>query len=388
MSLCLDKSAWKRVALRDVVRHLTDRVDPETSGLERFLAGEHIPSDDLAITSWGVIGQDPIGPMFYKRFKPGHVLYVSRRTYLRKVAVPEFEGITGEKTFVLESLDSSVLLQELLPFILSTEQFHSYAIRNSRGSVNPYLNWGELAAYEFDLPPVDEQKRLADLLWSIERHWRSLGTLSEELAAQLSAGRNREFERLAFAVGVQSVTKVADIAAGSAFAHRFQGQPTGEYPFVKVSDLGDGDEVASAANWITEPVRREMKAKVWPAGTVVFPKVGAALLTERRRRLGVAACFDNNIMGLVPKAGLDPRFLLEFMRTISLSAFAQVGVIPSVNNSHIKALQIPRASPGDQAETLTRLGAFSKALEESKSERSALANVRSALLAEVFGGYN
>jgi type I restriction enzyme, S subunit len=83
MSLHLLQAGWKRVTLGEVVCHVTDRVDAETSGLERFLAGEHIPSESLAITDWGVIGRDPIGPMFYKRFQPGHVLYVSRRTYLR-----------------------------------------------------------------------------------------------------------------------------------------------------------------------------------------------------------------------------------------------------------------------------------------------------------------
>lgn len=169
MNLDLDRSAWKRVALGDVARHVTDRVDAETSGLERFLAGEHIPSNDLAITQWGVIGRDPVGPMFYKRFRPGHVLYVSRRSYLRKTAVPDFEGVTGEKTFVLESRDEAVLLQRFLPFVLSAEAFHSYAVANSRGSVNPYINWTELANYEFDLPSLDEQQRLADLLWAVER---------------------------------------------------------------------------------------------------------------------------------------------------------------------------------------------------------------------------
>ena len=183
MSLNLDRPAWKRVALRDLVRHVTDRVDPETSGLERFLAGEHIPSGELAVTTWGVIGEDPIGPMFYKRFKAGHVLYVSRRTYLRKVAVPDFEGITGEKTFVLEVLDPHTLLQEFLPFVLSAERFHAYAIANSRGSVNPYLNWGELSAYEFDLPPLEEQKRLADLLWAVERHRVSIATWLDSVRA-------------------------------------------------------------------------------------------------------------------------------------------------------------------------------------------------------------
>jgi type I restriction enzyme, S subunit len=188
MSLNLDKSTWSRVSLGQIARHITDRVDPETSGLERFLAGEHIPSGSLAITDWGVIGRDPVGPMFYKRFKPGHVLYVSRRTYLRKVAVPDFEGITGEKTFVLESIDTGTLLQRFLPFVVSAEVFHEYAIRNSRGSVNPYLNWGELALYEFDLPPLDEQKRIADLLWAMERHRRSLSAL----AAVLTGGQLRD----------------------------------------------------------------------------------------------------------------------------------------------------------------------------------------------------
>ncbi|MEV6651747.1 restriction endonuclease subunit S [Streptomyces sp. NPDC051219] len=187
MSLSLDKTSWKRVTLKEVIRHVTDRVDAETSGLERFLAGEHIPSGSLTITDWGVIGRDPIGPMFYKRFKPGHVLYVSRRTYLRKVAVPEFEGITGEKTFVLETLDENLLLQEFLPFVLSAERFHAYAIAHSRGSVNPYLNWGELAAYEFDLPPLDEQQRLADLLWALERHRRLLAEQAVRIEATASA---------------------------------------------------------------------------------------------------------------------------------------------------------------------------------------------------------
>ncbi|MGV0992887.1 MAG: restriction endonuclease subunit S [Mycobacterium sp.] len=170
MKFSVDRSGWKRVRLGEVVRHVTERVDSGASDLERFLAGEHIPSNDLDITEWGVIGRDPMGPMFYKAFRPGHVLYVSRRSYLRKTAVPNFDGITGEKTFVLQTRDEKVLDQRLLPFIVSTESFHSYAVANSRGSVNPYINWTELASYEFEIPPVETQHRLSDLLWSAENH--------------------------------------------------------------------------------------------------------------------------------------------------------------------------------------------------------------------------
>lgn len=218
MTLDLDKSAWKRTALKDVIRHVTDRVDPETSGLERFLAGEHIPSGSLGIREWGVIGKESVGPMFYKRFKPGHVLYVSRRSYLRKTAVPDFTGVCSEKTFVLETLDPSVLSQDFLPFLLSAERFHSYAIAMSRGSVNPYINWTDLAAYEFDLPPLDEQKRIADLLWAVERDIQS--SLQMRLASeQMVRLRRRDL----MSVGDQvKASDVFDIKIGRQRSPKFQ----------------------------------------------------------------------------------------------------------------------------------------------------------------------
>lgn len=83
---------WRRVAFGDVVRQVKDRVDPEASGLKRYVAGEHMDTDDLRLRRWGRIGDGYLGPAFHMRFKPGHVLYGSRRTYLRKVAVADLRA--------------------------------------------------------------------------------------------------------------------------------------------------------------------------------------------------------------------------------------------------------------------------------------------------------
>ena len=88
------KKGWTRVAFGDVVKQVRERVDPENSDIERYVAGEHMDTDDLKIRRWGIIGDGYLGPAFHMRFKPGHVLYGSRRTYLRKVALADFEGIT------------------------------------------------------------------------------------------------------------------------------------------------------------------------------------------------------------------------------------------------------------------------------------------------------
>lgn len=172
-------AAWTKVAFGDVVRQVKDRVDPEQSGLERYVAGEHMETDDLRLRRWGDIGDGYLGPAFHMRFKPGHVLYGSRRTYLRKVAVADFEGITANTTYVLEPKNPNVLLPELLPFIMQTEAFNQHSVRESKGSVNPYVNFSDLAWYEFALPPIEEQRHLADALRATETASEMEGALAE-----------------------------------------------------------------------------------------------------------------------------------------------------------------------------------------------------------------
>ena len=162
-------SGWTEVTFGEVVRKVNDKVDPWESGLERYVAGEHLDTDDLRIRRWGLIGDDYLGPAFHMRFKPGHVLYGSRRTYLRKVALADFEGITANTTYVLEPKDSKILMPELLPFIMQTEAFHAHSIASSKGSVNPYVNFSDIACFEFMLPPIHEQPRLVEALTAAQK---------------------------------------------------------------------------------------------------------------------------------------------------------------------------------------------------------------------------
>jgi len=171
------KPGWQWVKFGDVVRQVKDRVDPTTCGLTRYIAGEHMDTDDLRLRRWGEIGDGYLGPAFHMRFRPGQVLYGSRRTYLRKVAVADFEGICANTTYVLESKDPKILLPELLPFIMQTEAFNEHSIKQSKGSVNPYTNFSDLEWCEFALPSLEEQRRIADLLSEARRTTESLDTL-------------------------------------------------------------------------------------------------------------------------------------------------------------------------------------------------------------------
>jgi len=196
------KRGWTTVAFGDVVRQVKDRIDPEESGLDRYVAGEHMDTDDLRIRRWGLVGDGYLGPAFHMRFKPGHVLYGSRRTYLRKVALADFEGITANTTYVLESSDPEVLLPGLLPFIMQTEAFAQHSVRESKGSVNPYVNFSDLAWFEFALPPIEEQRRLAQALTAIEAALETIRSFAEQCSntaqALLEARLNRSASSSSF----------------------------------------------------------------------------------------------------------------------------------------------------------------------------------------------
>ncbi|WP_406480587.1 restriction endonuclease subunit S [Streptomyces platensis] len=75
-------------------------------------------------------------------------------------------------------------------------------------------------------------------------------------------------------------------------------------------------------------------------GSIIFPKVGAAMLKNPRRLLGVASAMDNNLMAVVPMLG-DPRFWLYALSMVDLGEISGSGPIPYVNEGQIRELRIP-----------------------------------------------
>ena len=150
-------------------------------GVERYVGLEHLTPEDLRIRSWGLVAE---GTTFTNYFKPGQVLFGKRRAYQRKVAVADFSGVCSGDIYVFESKDPQVLLPELLPFICQTEGFFSYAVSTSAGSLSPRTNWTQLANYEFALPPLEEQRRIATWLIASAEMLESLRNLIRQAEKQ------------------------------------------------------------------------------------------------------------------------------------------------------------------------------------------------------------
>lgn len=158
-----------RVKFGDVVKDVKINIDRLNNPYEYYVAGDHMDSEDLTIHRKGCFTIDDVGPAFIRVFKPGQILYGSRRTYLKKIAVADFEGVCANTTFVFETKDPHAFEQRLLPFIMLSKDFTTWSIAKSKGSTNPYVLFSDLADFEFELPSLEEQKVLADKLWAAYR---------------------------------------------------------------------------------------------------------------------------------------------------------------------------------------------------------------------------
>jgi len=224
------------VKFADIIHLSTSRTaDPASAGIDRFVGLEHIEPENLHIRTWGLVAD---GTTFTSTFKRGQVLFGKRRAYQRKVAVADFDGMCSSDIYVFESKDPNVLLPELVPFILQSEGFYQYAVKTSAGSLSPRTNWTHLANYELNLPPVDEQRRIADLLWAADEQLQKLKEAIETHSVLLKSFILSEYKSAIEKYKKFSIDKLGEIQMGRQKSPKYT-KGISPYPFLKVGNIGD-----------------------------------------------------------------------------------------------------------------------------------------------------
>jgi len=122
--------------------------------------------------------------------------------------------------------------------------------------------------------------------------------------------------------------------------------PNEKYQYIKVGDLNNGSsgsEIGEASDKVTcSPTN------LLPAGTIIFPKRGGAIFTNKVRILAVPALVDTNIMGVLPDSKISTSILARIIQFLSLEELADVSTVPQINNKHIAPIKIPVAPLTEQ----------------------------------------
>lgn len=301
---------------------------------------EHLVPEEVTLTAWDECSDNT----FTKMFRKGNVLFGRRRAYLKKAAVAPFDGICSGDITVIEAIPDRILPM-LLPFIIQNDELFDFAVGKSAGSLSPRVKWEHLKNYEFELPDMDKQRELAELLWAMDatkKSYQKLIAATDELVKSQfivmfgsidSEGRfpRKQWNDVLRIINGRDYKPISD--------------PSGPYPV-----YGSGGLMGRA----TEYLCPENTVVVGRKGTIDKPFV----VTEKFWNVDTA-------FGVVPNQGvLHYLYLFWYCKQLDFKKLNKASTLPSTTKDDLLKLWI-NIPPFEQQE---QFAAFVRQSDKSKFE--------------------
>ena len=175
--------------------------------------------------------------------------------------------------------------------------------------------------------------------------------------------------------------------SGIGFPDSQQGGTEG-IPFFKVSDMnniGNETEMKTANNYVTqEQIVKNSWNVIKDTPAIIFAKVGAALMLNRKRLVTKPFLIDNNTMSYSLNKSWDKDFGLTLFHTIDLPKYAQIGALPSYNASDIATIKVNVPSIQEQSAIGSLFHTLDDLLVSYKDNFANFQSLKAAMLYKMF----
>ena len=303
-----------------------DKVEPEEADVDRYVGLEHIDPESLKIRRWGEPSDVESSKIL---FRSGDIIFGKRRAYQRKLAVADVDGICSAHAMVLRP-KTDVVLEEFLPFFMQSDIFMDRAVKISVGGLSPTINWRDLAKEEFALPPLEEQRRIAEILDAADtlrakysEAFAQLDTLLQSTFLHMFGDpdtnpKGWEQSPLGQLCGVGSSKRV--------FVSEFVEEGIPFYRGTEVGSLGEG-EALTPTLFITHDHYEQLKrhSGVPRPGDLLLPSIcpdGRIFIVQDDKPFYFK---DGRVLWIkAGESGINSTFLLYFLKAVFVKAYSKI----------------------------------------------------------------
>jgi type I restriction enzyme S subunit len=172
---------WVRTTFGKIAQRRTEiwnPGDPEAI----YIGLEHISPYELRLLGTGVSTAVSSNKT---RFLAHDVLFGKLRPYFQKVVRPPFPGVCSTDIWALYPSDESQVDPGFLHWIVADPAFSDFANSAETGTRMPRASWQWVSTYELALPPLEEQRRIAEVLGALDDRIEVSRSLIEALAASI-----------------------------------------------------------------------------------------------------------------------------------------------------------------------------------------------------------
>ncbi len=131
---------------------------------------------------------------------------------------------------------------------------------------------------------------------------------------------------------------------GNGFPEIEQGKTSGDYPFLKVSDINNPDEIyiSKGNNYVSKELVLERKWIIIKPNSILFPKIGEALLKNHRKINRREVLIDNNMMSMnLRKSKIVMSYFFHMFKYFDMKIFINISSVPSLNTQLFYNYKIP-----------------------------------------------
>jgi len=186
----------------------------------------------------------------------------------------------------------------------------------------------------------------------------------------------------------QTLSDIGTWAIGSGFPHEAQGREGLPILFAKVSDMnlpGNELEIVRTNHTIDDETVDRLRINVHQAGTVIFPKIGGAIATNKRRILVRPTAIDNNCLGITPSAGMSTSYLFLLLSSIDFTAYQAGTSVPALSQGTLGQILVGLPPLAEQSRIVTRVTALRRLCADLRQRLAERQSVQ-ARLAEALVG--
>jgi len=181
--------------------------------------------------------------------------------------------------------------------------------------------------------------------------------------------------------------QLGNFKSGIGFSDSQQGGTEG-IPFFKVSDMnniGNETEMRNANNYVTqEQIMKNSWKVINETPAIIFAKVGAALMLNRKRLVTKPFLIDNNTMSYSFDESWNKDFGLTLFQTINLPKYAQIGALPSYNASDIAMIKVNVPNVQEQSAIGSLFRTIDDLLASYKNNLANYQSLKATMLSKMF----
>lgn len=133
---------------------------------------------------------------------------------------------------------------------------------------------------------------------------------------------------------------IAIVSQGFTFSRSYQGKKNLKWNYFKVADIGinpNSKYLTNAINTISDITMEEIGALPFSKGSIVFPRVGAALFNNNKKILAQDGVVDDNVLVLTvtDTSKCWYEFLYYYLQGIPLAKWCNSGLVPVINTKTV-----------------------------------------------------